>query len=86
MRQFTDYCSIIFCVTTASTEEDRRYSLAVSSGSLPFPYPLLGDQPGQLVLPGDVRPGGVIGPQSKVKLPKKKRQKKCHKKLIRAQK
>ena len=54
MRQFTDYCSIIFCVTTASTEEDRRYSLAVSSGSLPFPYPLLGDQPGQLVLPGDV--------------------------------
>ena len=54
MRQFTDYCSIIFCVTTASTEEDRRYSLAVSSGSLPFPYPPLGDQPGHLVLPGDV--------------------------------
>ena len=54
MRQFTDYCSIIFCVTTASTEEDRRYSLAVSSGSLPFPYPPLGDQPGHLVLSGDV--------------------------------
>ena len=54
MRQFTSYSFVVFCVQTAIREVNCRASLDVFSGSLPFAYPPPGDQPGHLVLSGDV--------------------------------